>query len=621
MGFGTPSPSPNSPRERFGNLFQAQADEYREQAATSSERDVIASTLAGVGEYLFDWVPARHHRIWCDAIERLFNREIPSNRLLVIAPPAHAKTNWAGVAAPAYYVGTRPQDHILYLSSAQGQALKPSIAVRDTIAINKRWGQLFPDVKPDRLKGWAGHRWFVERPDHPGDKDPTMLSAGVGSQMVLGARADFILFDDIVTQENVATAYRRDKVKAWVSQTAFSREARDAVMMGIMTRWHSDDIARFFQEEAEFEVIVMPALGYWDEELGVDMPLEERTPLWEEELDRKFLLRKIIDLGPIKFSGMYQGNPVPEGGALFQDEFWQPYFIPFCNPIAQETLARSNRALKPPYNAVVVAKQDADTGEVVGESVPLTQQILTVDTAFKEAPASERGSAPDYTVMALWGIGIDRQAYLLDVWRRQIDANKLYNTLIRYWRKWRPDWAVIEDRASGIQLIQDLQLKQNIPVTGVSPLQNKEERAKGQLHVIEGAFHVPNPDLYYEERPDGTKKYYEDWRPESGDPLPGEWITEFMREHNEFPMGRNDDQVDTTTQFAEVARHLLNWWTPEAEDQTQHLVEAARLMRPNPLPGRGGGDESFAAGTGGAALTGFGVPRGGGGGNMDWPGR
>jgi hypothetical protein len=195
---------------------------------------------------LFGWPAAPHHRIWVAKIMELFRRDI--RRLLIIAPPAHAKTNWAGVVAPTYYVAHYPLHHILYLSSAQGQARKSSLAVRDTIALNPRFSLLYPNVKPDRIKGWADVRWYVDRPEARGDKDPTMLAAGVGSQIVLGSRADFLEFDDICTQENVATAYRREKVKDWVRQTAFSRGARDAIHLAIGTRWHTDDIYNFFEQ-------------------------------------------------------------------------------------------------------------------------------------------------------------------------------------------------------------------------------------------------------------------------------------------------------------------------------------------------------------------------------------
>lgn len=531
--------------------------------ATDVERYEIAGDLAKTATYLYGWEPAAHHKVWATALQRLFNREIPNNRLLIIAPPAHAKTNWGGVAAPTSYVGQHPNHHILYLSSAQGQALKSSVAVRDTIAVNRRWRTLYPDVVPDRTKGWAAARWFVYRPDAPGDKDPTFLAAGVGSQMVLGARADLILFDDINTQENTATAYRRDKVKAWVKQTAMSRETKDAVQLAIMTRWHTDDIAAFFENEAGYEVIVMPALGYW-EGLDGDEAISMGEPLWPEEHSREFLMGKLHDMGPITFHGMYQGTPTPEGGALFKDSMWEEFYLPFVNPLAQAMLKKRNMRLRPPYQGI--AKHNGDV-------VTLTHTVLTVDTGLKEKRASDKEgeSTADYTVFALWGVGIDRQAYLLALFREQEDANKLFGHLINFYRRHKPDVVAIEDRASGTQLIQDVQEKTAIPVITMNPMVDKTERAKVQTHVIDGAFHLPDPEMFYWEDGDAVKHAYD-----PGDD--GAWVTEFMKEHREFPSAKHDDMVDTTVYAAEYLRPFIDWFIVEEQDEPLQLPDMAAML-------------------------------------------
>ena len=586
------------------NIVADTTEEWESAASSKLRRAEIAQSLTLTTEHLFGWKAAPHHVIWADAITRLFRREIPGNRLLIVAPPAHAKTNWAGVAAPAWYVGAINQDHhILYLSSAQGQSIKSSIAVRDTIGVNRRWRELYPTVLPDKDKGWAAARWFVRRPDHPGDKDPTMMAAGVGSQLVLGSRGDLIEFDDINTMENTATAYRRDKVKEWVRTTAFSRETRDAVQLSIMTRWHTDDIAQFFEKEGGYEVIVMPALGYW-ENPGGKGDIELGTPLWEEEHDRDDLAKKQRDLGPYKFQGMYQGDPIPDGGQLFRESFWKPFYVPFSSPVAKKVLTTRKRALKPPYNAVV---------NHLLESVVLTQQVLTVDTAFKESDGS------DYTAMALWGIGIDRQAYLLAMFRRQLAANKLYGAFIAMWRRYRPDIAVIEDRASGIQLIQDIQQKQAIPVATYPATANKEERAKGQAHVLEGAAHLPDPDQYYVLDPNGVRRYYDD--PTEDGETPEQWILDFITEHGEFPLSRNDDMVDTSVMFAEWARGLLDWWTHEPEDATLELPGQVMGGGATRFPERSAALITVGAGDESVLLTGLNDGWAGEGGREGWPGR
>ena len=105
-------------------------------------------------------------------------------------------------------------------------------------------------------------------------------------------------------------------------------------------------------------------------------PLEELTPLWEEQVSLEQLLQIRNELGPAKFAAMYQGEPVPEGGAIFLERFWHPYYVPFESPVAQKLLKEKRHATKPPYTAVVTHK---------GEVIPFVHVVATVDTAFEES--------------------------------------------------------------------------------------------------------------------------------------------------------------------------------------------------------------------------------------------
>ncbi len=562
-------PSVTGSKESAG-LWRDEGAEWRSRVELESDLDEIRDDMGKVGEYLFAWSPAAHHKLWADQIQKLIHRELtfddgrPCKRLLLVAPPASAKTNWGGIVTPSYYVGNNPDHHILYLSSAQEQSRKSSLAVRDTVATNDRYKLLYPEVKPDRAKGWAAHRWFVRRPDHPGDKDPTMLAAGVGSQVVLGSRADFIIFDDINTQENTATLYRRDKVKEWVRQTAFSRETADAVQLALMTRWHTDDIAHFFEEEGGYKVIVMPALGYWDEE-GL-----EGEALWPEVYDRDFYIEKRRDSGETGFARMYQGRPVPEGGAIFREHYWLPYYKPYVHPEVVADFKAAAIEPRPPYSHIMTEEG----------RLHLTQRVLTVDTAYKE------NDDADYTVMALWGVAMDRQAYLLAMYRAQVDSNLIYDHFIAMAKLHKPDISVIEDRSSGIQLIQDVQRKTSMAIIAVSSSTAKEERARSQSHVIAGAFHLPDPEGFYVTDEDGIK--HQHWL---GSPVDDyllttdKQVTDFIQEHADFPAGRNDDIVDTTVFAAEHLRPLLTWYLEEEGDLVDRLPDMAGMATGQSVPG------------------------------------
>lgn len=513
----------------------------------------------GTTRELYGWRPAAHHLIIAQALVKLANREIKDNRLLIIAPPGHAKTNWGGIAFPTWYIAHHQYEHILSFSATGTLSRKSSTTIRDTIANSMRWKGLYPHIVPDFDKGWSQNAWVIKRPMAPGDKDPTMFSTSVGSQAVLGGRGDGLIFDDVSTQKNVSTASQRQAVKDWVGQTAFSRATPDAWMLGIMTRWHSDDIAAFLEREG-FTVIVLPANGYWespDDYLKADI---NGPALWPSHINEEMLLKQRRAMGDFRYTAMYQGNPVAVEGAVFQESHFGPWSLPMTSQLGIETLRKFRRAVLPPYNAVPV--HDVAVGEP--RAVPLTYKALFVDTALKS------GEQNDYTEFALWGVGIDRQAYLLAEWHEHADAADLFDEFIMFWKEHQPDVAVIEDKGSGIQLIQDIQRKTRVPVSTVLPATSKEDRARAQVHVIKGAFHIPDP----------------------AHPEAPAWVAEWLTEHLEFPRGVHDDRVDTTSMAAEFLKYMLDFFEQDADGFISALPAQA---------GHGGRERTDAWAAGGAA--------------------
>jgi predicted phage terminase large subunit-like protein len=86
---------------------------------------------------------------------------------------------------------------------------------------------------------------------------------------------------------------------------------------------------------------------------------------------------------------------------------------------------------------------------------------------------------------------------------------------------------LIEDKASGTQLIQELVAEGLYAVTRYQPQSDKVIRMHAQTAMIENGFvHLPK------EAP---------------------WLAEYLHELTAFPKGRHDDQVDSTAQ-------MLDWF-------------------------------------------------------------
>jgi predicted phage terminase large subunit-like protein len=128
----------------------------------------------------------------------------------------------------------------------------------------------------------------------------------------------------------------------------------------------------------------------------------------------------------------------------------------------------------------------------------------------------------DWSVGTIWGYR-DHRWYLLDVFRQQLDYPDLRDAVVRQWRIWKPDKVLIEDASNGKSLYQEIwKQKRLFKPLMILPQGSKEERLRGQLGQIEdGRVVLPDAAL---------------------------WLDKYLAELRAAPNGRNDDQVDSTTQ-------------------------------------------------------------------------
>ena len=125
--------------------------------------------------------------------------------------------------------------------------------------------------------------------------------------------------------------------------------------------------------------------------------------------------------------------------------------------------------------------------------------------------------------------------------RKKLSFPELRRAVIEQDRLYAPEAIVIEDRASGTQLIQDLIGDGLSHVARFSAAGDKIMRLNAETAVIENGFvFVP------EEAP---------------------WLADYLAELLSFPAGRHDDQVDSTAQALAWARRpgpaaagMLDYW-------------------------------------------------------------
>ena len=138
------------------------------------------------------------------------------------------------------------------------------------------------------------------------------------------------------------------------------------------------------------------------------------------------------------------------------------------------------------------------------------------DTGFKD------GEGNDYSVCTTWKIADDGY-YLIDMWRGRVEFPELKKQSIRLYELFRPNEILIEDKASGQSLIQELQRETRLPIKAVKVDKDKTARVHAITPLIEA----------------GKVKL----------PIGESWVKELVNECEDFPDGEFDDVVDSVSQF------------------------------------------------------------------------
>lgn len=287
----------------------------------------------------------------------------------------------------------------------------------------------------------------------------TGFGAGVSGDEYGGA----IILDDMLKASNVKSQAELQNCIDYYLNTLKSRcnnQAKTPMIM-IMQRLALEDLAGYVleAEAADWELIKIPALN---EETG--------EALWEEKFSAADLL-KLKDQAPFVYYGQYQQEPIVIGGSVFKTEWFRFY----------------NTREKYSYQC----------------------SFLTADTAQK------KGEGNDFTVLQFWGKTYDSKLHLLDMVRGKFDAEELREQVLLFWKKCSsgcgepkcpPYGFYIEDKSSGIGVLQEIKKNHPIPVIPISRARFKDDNGMivrqdkfsramtGIPYIANGWVYLPNSE-------------------------------------------------------------------------------------------------------------------------------
>jgi predicted phage terminase large subunit-like protein len=248
--------------------------------------------------------PASHHQLLLQKLAAVSAGGI--DRLMVLMPPGSAKSTYASLLFPAWWLAKDPASSIIAASHTASLAEDFSRQVREKV---REFGD---QLGYQLLAGEQGaNHW---RTSAHGD----YFTTGVRGPLA-GHRADLVVIDDPVKSHAEADSPTlRDRLWDWYRSDLTTRLKPKGRIVLIMTRWHEDDLAgRLLAHSGEeWQVIRLPALAEDDDPLD----REPGAALWPQWEDEAALLRRRDTLGEHAWSALYQQSPRPMEGSLFKTD-------------------------------------------------------------------------------------------------------------------------------------------------------------------------------------------------------------------------------------------------------------------------------------------------------------
>jgi phage terminase large subunit-like protein len=479
--------------------------------------------------------PATHHKLLISAVQNLADGTWHDvDGIMAFTSPGSAKSTYLSVLAPAWLLGRKKGTNVIGASYNDDVANRFGRRVRSIVRSNE-----FTKIMGCHI---TGDNQAVD--NYSLSNEAEYRSAGLNGG-ITSFRADWALVDDPVkSRQDADSELIRERTWEVFSSDISTRLKPGGKIIIVQTRWHEDDLSgRILGEKWKgqsglwrgtdgrlWHVINLPHIAeHADDPLG-RKPGELLWPEWHRMADAKRLQDAAKRGGTAArlWSALYQQRPSPDEGAILARHYWQPW-----------------------------TKKDLPECEAI---------YLFYDTAFEEDEQN------DFSAMTAWGVfehtskkktGEEykhKHILLLGAWKERVNSIDLLDEVKGHCKLFRPDRVFVEKRASGIQLLQELQ-RQRIPVKAWLP--RGKPGAKGKVpraHAI--ASILEQGSVWF---------------------VPGAKTEAVLDECAAFPFGTNDDWVDTVTMAIAWFRDRHIFMTADdeldLEEMKERLAEKAAMKR------------------------------------------
>lgn len=376
-----------------------------------------------------------------------------NRRLIINIPPGTLKSILVSVMYPAWVWVSSPDKRFLTITNEQGLAIRDALRMKQIITSD--W---FQDKWPLTLQADQNEKTLYSN-----EKRGFRQSQGITASNT-GKRGDYLIIDDPIDAKHAFSDVIRTSVNDTWDQSLSSR-LNDPVESGvllIMQRLHTSDLAGHLQKKVKTKWTVLSIPMRYEDgpsfDAGIDIGKPElndpRTKKGELLFPGRFTSKSVEsleeDLGEYGSAGQLQQRPVPSGGGILKSHWWRMW--PDDKPL------------------------------------PVCEHVfLSYDTAFSERDM--KSSA--FSAMTRWGVfwHEQRQRYCLIClgrWFDRIGYDELRKQAKDWDKQFEPDAHLIEKKATGISLIQDLRRALPSKIRSYSPGRGEDKISRA--HSVSPMF-------------------------------------------------------------------------------------------------------------------------------------
>ena len=411
-----------------------------------------------------EFIAGEHHKIIAKKFEDISRGKI--KRLIVNMPPRHTKSEFASHLFPAWMMGRNPKLKIIQTTHTAELSYNFGRKVRGLFD-QDGFKDVFPSVTLSQDSKAAG-RFNT-------NKGGEYFAAGVGGA-ITGRGADLLIIDDPHSEQDALSTTALDNAYEWYTSGPRQRLQPGGAIVVVMTRWSVKDLtgklmgAQSDPKADQWEVIEFPAV------------LNDK-PMWPQFWNLDELEGVKASLSEQKWQAQWQQKPVSEEGSIIKREWWQMW-----------------------------PKDDIP---------PLMHVIQSYDTAFSKKETA------DFSAITTWGVFKPVEhgppnIILLKARKGRWDFPELKEIALEEYKYWEPETILIEAKASGMPLTQELR-QVGIPVVTYTPSKGNDKHVR--VNSVAPIFEAGQV-----------------WAPDE------RWAEEVIEECAAFPYGDHDDLVDSTTQ-------------------------------------------------------------------------